>query len=87
MERNYRLGKKTKAMTNNLQALDFTGFIKAEKETSSVSTWTLDLSRIQIFVKKTNLLVHGLQSCFDFDHGSICVDNFQVPYPFLCNPK
>ena len=81
------LETKSKAMTNYLQALDFTGFIKAEKETSSVSTWTLDLSRIQIFVEKTNLLVHGLQSCFDFDHGSICVDNFQVPYPFLCNPK
>ena len=62
-------------MTNYLQALDFTGFIKAEKETSSVSTWTLDLSRKQIFVEKTN--VRGLQSCFDFDHGSICVDNFQ----------
>ena len=71
------LEKKTKAMTNYLQALDFTGFIKAEKETSSVSTWTLDLSRKQIFVEKTNLLVRGLQSCFDFDHGSICVDNFQ----------
>ena len=74
------LERKNKSLTSYLQALDLTGFIKADKETSSDYTWTLDLSRIKIFVSRSQNA-----SCFNFDDSSICVDNFQVP--FLYNPE